>query len=68
VVRADHHVAKLARPQRGSRLVDREGQHVGGLVAPPVLAVELLDAPGVDQLDREMAVLDARGGKRRQRG
>jgi hypothetical protein len=32
-----------------------------------VLAVELLDAPGVDQLDREMAVLDARGGKRRQR-
>jgi hypothetical protein len=33
-----------------------------------VLAVERLDALGVDQLDREMPLLDARGGKRRQRG
>jgi hypothetical protein len=32
-----------------------------------MLAVERLDALGVDQLDREVPVLDARGGKRRQR-
>jgi hypothetical protein len=32
-----------------------------------VLAVERLDALGVDQLDREMPVLDTRSGKRRQR-
>jgi hypothetical protein len=67
VVGADHHVAKLARPRHRSRLVQREGEHVGGLVASPVLAVERLDALGVDQLNREMPVLDARGGKRRQR-
>jgi hypothetical protein len=32
-----------------------------------MLAVERLDALGVDQLDRKVPVLDTRGGKRRQR-
>jgi hypothetical protein len=33
-----------------------------------VLAVERADALGVDQLDREVAVVDARGCQRRERG
>jgi hypothetical protein len=32
-----------------------------------VLAVELADALGVDQLDRQMPILDVRGRERRQR-
>jgi hypothetical protein len=32
-----------------------------------VLAIERLDALGVDQLDREMAVLDTGAGKSRER-
>jgi hypothetical protein len=32
-----------------------------------MLAIERLDALGVDQLDSEMPVLDAGGGKRRER-
>ena len=40
VLRADHDVAELARPGRRAALVDREGEHVGRLVAAAVLAVE----------------------------
>jgi hypothetical protein len=43
VLRADHHVTELARSGGRTALVDREGQHVGGAVAPAVLAVELAD-------------------------
>ncbi len=64
VLGADRHVAELARAGRRARPVDREGEHVGGRVLSPVLAVELADARGIDQLDREMAVLDPRRGER----
>jgi hypothetical protein len=36
-------------------------------IASPLLAVELPDAFGVDELDREMPVLDAGGGQRGER-
>ena len=35
VLGADHDVAELARPGGGAGLVDREREHVGGLVASP---------------------------------
>jgi hypothetical protein len=68
VLGADHDVAQLARAGGGARLVDRERQHVGGRVEPAMLAVQLLDPRRRDELDREMAVLDSRGGERRERG
>jgi hypothetical protein len=64
VLRADHDIAELARPSGRAGLVDREGQDVGGAVAPPVLAVQLADASLSDELDREMPVVDPGGGER----
>ena len=43
VLGADHHVAQLARAGDRSGPVDREREHVGRLVEPAVLAVELAD-------------------------
>ena len=68
VLGADHDVAQLARSSGPCGLIDRKGEHVGGAVAAPVLAVERADPPGVDELDREMAVRDACGRKRGERG
>jgi hypothetical protein len=62
VVRADDDVSQLARLDGRPGLINREGQHVGGLVASPVLAVELRDPRGIYQLDGEVPVLDAGGG------
>ena len=67
VLGADHDVAELARlptrPHRGRRgsvdAVDREGEHIRRLPLAAVLEVELGDALGVDELDRNMAVADA---------
>jgi hypothetical protein len=59
VLGADHDVAELARPGRGAVAVHRERQHVGGLVDLAMLAIELADPLGVDELDRDVAVLDA---------
>ena len=67
VLGADHHITQLARPRRGAALVNRKGQHVGRGVDPPVLAVQLVDARGCDELDRQMAVLDTGRGERRKR-
>ena len=67
VLGADHHVAELARPGDGAALVDREGQHVRRRVDAAVLAVQLADALGVDELDREMPVLDTGRRERRER-
>ena len=68
VLRADHHVAQLARPGRRAALVHGEGQHVGGPVDAAVLAVQRADPLRVHELDREVAVLDAGRGERGQRG
>ena len=63
--RADRHVAQLARAGGRPGAVEREGEHVGGRVPSAVLAVELADPRGVDQLDRDVAVGDARRRQRR---
>jgi hypothetical protein len=61
VLRADHHVSKLARPGGRGALVDRKGQHVRGPVAAAVLAVEGPDAVLADELDGQVALVDAGG-------
>ena len=58
VLGADDDVAELARAGRRAGAVDREREHVGGLVAAAVVAVELADPLRVDELDREVAVVD----------
>ena len=68
VLGADHDVAQLAWAGDLVGAVDRKRQHVGGLVPAPVLAVQLADPARVHQLDREVAVLDAGGRERCQRG
>src|SRR4051794_38122852 len=65
VLGADDDVAELAWAGNGLVLVDRERQDVGGPVLATVLAVQLLDACLVDQLDREMALPHARGRESR---
>jgi hypothetical protein len=67
VLGTDHDVPQLSRAQRRSGFIDGEGEHVCGLVACSVLAVEPADAPGVDERNGQVALLDAgrcRGGKR----
>ena len=61
---ADHDVAELPRPDLGAVEVDREREHVGRALDPAVLGVQRRDPLGVDELDREVAVLDARRGER----
>src|SRR3954462_5026962 len=65
VLGTDDDVAKLAWPGRRLILVDRERQDVRGLVLVAMVAVQLLDAPFVDELEREWAVRDARCCERR---
>ena len=43
-------------PGAGAGAVDREGEHVGGLVLAPMRAVELADPLLADELDREVPV------------
>jgi len=64
LLRADHDVAELAWSRRGTALVDRKRKDIGRLVAATVLAVELANARGIDQLDRNVAFLDPRRGER----
>ena len=52
-------------PATGPGAVEREGEHVGRGVPAAVLAVELPDPVGVDDLDREVAVVDPGRGERR---
>ena len=54
-------------PSGRAVLVDRERQHVGRPVLAAVLGVELGDPLGVDELDRDVAVLDARRRRPRAR-
>ena len=63
---ADDDVPQLERPGRigRGRAVHREGQYVRAGVAATVLAVELADALGLDELDRQVPLLDAGGGER----
>ena len=65
VLGADRDVAELARAGRGAEFVDREGEHVGRGVLAAVVAVQLLDPRGVDDLHREMTVVDPDRGERR---
>jgi hypothetical protein len=58
VLRADHDVTQFSRPRGGARLVDWKGQYVGREIATPVVSVQLRDAPLVDELDGEVAVVD----------
>jgi hypothetical protein len=67
VLGTDHHIAQLAWAHGGARLVDRKGQHVSRSVACPVAAVELANAPLVDEGDRQMPLPDARRGERGER-
>src|SRR6185295_10858588 len=52
-------VSEFARAGGDLRLVDRKGQHVRRTALSAVLLVELRDAPRVDELDRDVAVLHA---------
>ena len=62
VLGADDDVAELARAQRVAVvLVDREGEDVGRPGLAALGQVELGDPLRVDELDRDVAVLDARG-------
>ena len=63
---ADDDVAQLQRAGRigRGRPVDGEGEHVGAGVASAVLAVELADPLWLDELDRQVPLLDAGGGER----
>jgi hypothetical protein len=65
VLGADDDVAQLARAGRRACAVDREREHVGGLVEVAVLAVEALDLRSGDEGDREVAV--AYAGRRERR-
>ena len=65
VLGADHHVAELARAGHRAGAVDRERQHVGGAVAPAVLAVQRADPLLADERDGEMPVAHAGGRQRR---
>ena len=46
--------------------IDREGQHVGGGGLAANACVQLRDPLGVDELDRQVSVADARRGSREQ--
>ena len=65
---ADHNVTQLARAGHGPVLVDREREHVRGLVETAVFSVELSDPRLADELDGQVAALDPRGAKGRLRG
>jgi hypothetical protein len=67
VLRADHHVAQLARPGGRAGAVDGERQHVGRVIAPAVLAVERAHLLRADEGDRDVPLPHARGGERRGR-
>ena len=66
VLGADDDVAELAQPggQPGVGAVDREREDVGRALLAAVLGVELRDPAGVDELDRDVPVLDPGGGER----
>src|SRR4051812_46329495 len=59
-LRAEHRVAELARQPGCERLatVDREREHVGDLVAPDVVALELPHLVGTDEMQAELALRD----------
>ena len=60
VLGADRDVAELTRAGGGAEFIDREGEHVGRHVLAAVVAVQLLDPGRVDDLHREVAIVDAR--------
>src|SRR6185312_1009959 len=64
VIGAYDDVAQFARARGRARFVDRKGQHVGRTARSAVGLVELGDALGPDELDGDMAVLDARRRER----
>src|SRR5688500_1157270 len=57
VLRADDHVAQLARTGNRLGAVHGEREHVGGFVAVAVLAVELANPALADELDGDVAVV-----------
>src|SRR5215207_4893966 len=56
-------VAELSRKPVGHLfpLIDRECEHVGGLVDPQVLALQAPDLVRLDEVDAELSLLDAFG-------
>ena len=62
-LRADDRVAELPRDPVRNRLalVDRERERVGRLVDAEVLALQALDLVRLDEVDAELAVVDAFG-------
>jgi hypothetical protein len=67
LLRADHDVTQLAWAGRGAARVHREGQHVGGPIGAALLAIERTNRVLADELDGEVAVLDAGRRERRER-
>jgi hypothetical protein len=65
VLRADHHVPKLARPRAHALLVDREGEHVGRPVEAAMLAVQAADLVLAHERDSQVPVRHPGGPQRR---
>jgi hypothetical protein len=63
VLGTDHDISQLSRADGRARFVDGEGEHVGGLVACSVAAVEIADALPVDKGDRQMPLAHPGGGE-----
>ena len=61
VLGTDDHVAKLPRSGDLRGLVEREGEDVCRAIGATVAPVQLRDPRGVDDLDRDVAFLDAAG-------
>jgi hypothetical protein len=58
---ADDRIAELSRKPVGDlfALIDREREHVGGLVDPQVLSLQAPNLVRPDEMDAELSVLDA---------
>jgi len=65
--RADHDVSELAGTGRRVAPIDREGQDVGGDVAPAMVPIEAADLERRHEADGEVAVVYRRALERRAR-
>src|SRR3954462_10497882 len=63
VFRADHDVPQFARAADWAPAIDGERENVGGPVDASMLSVQGTDPVGIDELDREMSVVDSGGGQ-----
>jgi hypothetical protein len=66
-LRADHHIAQFPRPRNRPSLIDREGEDIGRLIEPAVLAVQALDLVLAYQCQCQVPVADPSRGQRAER-